>query len=403
MPEPEATPAATESAAESAARAEYVGRLHREIEKADRDNRKKAILIGEALLEERKKWPKRSPKKDTGWLNWLKTTGIRQQRANEYMAIADAARAAVLLPESGNKSFAEELARARAALKAKKVTRRATSPLPYTGADDDEMGIVEGDFREKGKAIPDGSVALIFTDPPYTKEAVDGGVYARLGRFAARVLRPGGLLVAYVGGLYLPREIADLCKHLEFIQPLNACHHDRPTLIRPSNTWQHSKLLLMFGKPPVKVWWSALNNAIDVGKGEKEHHEWQQPVAEAEYFISRLSQVGDLVVDPFVGSGTTAVAAWRVGRYCRGFEIQKVHADTAKARLAEEREPLVREAWETLRTRLRELPANQLEGLSAWYRHNQKEVQSARRLSVQLAATLAQCPDEEDDFPDEGP
>ena len=38
---------------------------------------------------------------------------------------------------------------------------------------------------------------------------------------------------------------------------------------------------------------------------------------------------GDIVLDPFLGSGTTLLAAERVGRVCRGLEIDPLYADTA--------------------------------------------------------------------------
>ncbi len=61
--------------------------------------------------------------------------------------------------------------------------------------------MLRGDFRELGAAIPDGSVSLIFTDPPYDRASLP--LYSDLGAFAARVLRPGGSLITYVGNLGL--------------------------------------------------------------------------------------------------------------------------------------------------------------------------------------------------------
>jgi DNA modification methylase len=42
-----------------------------------------------------------------------------------------------------------------------------------------------------------------------------------------------------------------------------------------------------------------------------------------------VSARGDIVLDPFLGSGTTAIAAERTGRRCHGIEIDALHVDTA--------------------------------------------------------------------------
>ncbi len=46
----------------------------------------------------------------------------------------------------------------------------------------------------------------------------------------------------------------------------------------------------------------------------------------------------DLVLDPFMGSGSTAVAALRSGRHYVGYELEAEYVDLAEARIAEERE-----------------------------------------------------------------
>src|SRR5712692_1712835 len=61
----------------------------------------------------------------------------------------------------------------------------------------ENLGIITGDFREAGSTVPDNSVQLILTDPPYDGESVP--LYAALAKFAARVLMPGGLCFAYAG------------------------------------------------------------------------------------------------------------------------------------------------------------------------------------------------------------
>lgn len=74
--------------------------------------------------------------------------------------------------------------------------------------------LVDGDFREALSTLEPASVDLILTDPPYGREAV--ALYDDLGAFAARVLKPGGSLVAMAGQSYLPEVFALLGQHLRY-------------------------------------------------------------------------------------------------------------------------------------------------------------------------------------------
>ena len=60
-----------------------------------------------------------------------------------------------------------------------------------------------GDFRSRSGEIEDSSVDLCFTDPLYEKDALP--VWADLGELCSKKLKPGGILMAYSGVLYLPK------------------------------------------------------------------------------------------------------------------------------------------------------------------------------------------------------
>ena len=49
---------------------------------------------------------------------------------------------------------------------------------------------------------------------------------------------------------------------------------------------------------------------------------------------------GGVILDPFMGSGTTAIAAMREGRHFIGFELDKGYYDVAMQRIEEERQKL---------------------------------------------------------------
>ncbi|MBI3854652.1 MAG: site-specific DNA-methyltransferase [Planctomycetes bacterium] len=67
---------------------------------------------------------------------------------------------------------------------------------------------------------------------------------------------------------------------------------------------------------------------------ENTPHPYQKPEKLVERVIEASSRPGDLVVDPFLGSGTTAVVARRLKRSFLGFEIEPDHVRLALKRLA---------------------------------------------------------------------
>jgi 16S rRNA G966 N2-methylase RsmD len=197
----------------------------------------------------------------------------------------------------------------------------------------DVDGLYLGDFRKIGDKIPDASVDLIFTDPPYDRKAIE--LYDGLGEFAARVLRPGGSLVAYIGQIQLPDAVADLSKHLRYWWTCS-CYHSGPTLLRMNeygivNGW---KPMLWFVKE-TRGDKTTFVNDVATGTREKSHHDWQQSEAEARYFIELLTEKDGFVVDPFCGGGTTPVACIGLGRKWAAFEIDEANLSRASERISE--------------------------------------------------------------------
>jgi len=69
--------------------------------------------------------------------------------------------------------------------------------------------------------------------------------------------------------------------------------------------------------------------------GEIKYHEAQKPLSITKYLIELTTIKGQTVLDPFVGSGTTAVASKMLGRNYIGFEIDKNYVEIAQTRLDE--------------------------------------------------------------------
>jgi site-specific DNA-methyltransferase (adenine-specific) len=75
------------------------------------------------------------------------------------------------------------------------------------------------------------------------------------------------------------------------------------------------------------VWTFPVVNCADVPT--------QKPLALAQAFVADFTQQGDVVLDPFAGSGTTGVAALQLGRRFIGIELDPLHFDVACRRIAE--------------------------------------------------------------------
>lgn len=63
-----------------------------------------------------------------------------------------------------------------------------------------------------------------------------------------------------------------------------------------------------------------------------EQHPTQKPVELASFFILLHTQVGDTILDPFAGSGTTGVAAYNLNRNCTMIELEPKYCDIIRKR-----------------------------------------------------------------------
>lgn len=75
---------------------------------------------------------------------------------------------------------------------------------------------------------------------------------------------------------------------------------------------------------------------FDFRADEKRIHEAQKPLSLIEFLIKLTTKEGQVVLDPFMGSGTTAAAAKQLKRHFIGFEINEAFCRAAVARLNEE-------------------------------------------------------------------
>ena len=78
----------------------------------------------------------------------------------------------------------------------------------------------------------------------------------------------------------------------------------------------------------------AVANIARVTPPRERSHPNQKPIKLVRWFIENHTEPGDLVIDPFAGSGTTGVAAVQAGREFLGFELDPAWAEVANVRIA---------------------------------------------------------------------
>ena len=69
------------------------------------------------------------------------------------------------------------------------------------------------------------------------------------------------------------------------------------------------------------------------GVSVRNHHPTVKPLALMEYLVKLVSREGAIVLDPFLGSGTTALAAKRLGRHFVGVELSEEYCAIARKRI----------------------------------------------------------------------
>jgi site-specific DNA-methyltransferase (adenine-specific) len=102
---------------------------------------------------------------------------------------------------------------------------------------------------------------------------------------------------------------------------------------------QH-EMVMVAHKKGGKLAWSdadvAVPNVISIMPPRDRVHPNEKPLSLVEKFITWTTSQGDMVLDPFMGSGTTLIAAIRTGRRAIGIEIDPTHYRTAVDRVRRE-------------------------------------------------------------------
>lgn len=182
--------------------------------------------------------------------------------------------------------------------------------------------LLQGDMATILPRLNDESVDLIYTDPPYLKSCLY--LYKILADESPRVMKDGASLVTIVGHYALPTVMKYFDGKLKY----------RWILCMNQFDGSHARMLM-----GIEVMWKPMlwyvKRAYPQGRGflrdgilisgrqgiKKKLHKWQQDESWAQYYIKKLTKKNDLVLDPFLGSGTVMKVCQELKRSCIGIEI----------------------------------------------------------------------------------
>ncbi len=230
-----------------------------------------------------------------------------------------------------------------------------------------EFDLQFGDMKSLGENVPDSSIDLIFTDPPYNEASLS--LYADLARLADRVLKPGGSLITFVGhyALFkindLIRDNSSLIYHWQIIVK----HNGSKSRIHPRRIWPYYKPLLWYYKPTIDdkhcpTMYEDVADLIESKAVSKDTHKWEQSTIEAEHMIKPLTVEGNIVLDPFMGSGTTGEAALKLKRRFIGIEVDEEHYSRTKQRLSKLRTKLESDTCKVSKSKSNSKPKSRSKG-----------------------------------------
>lgn len=182
--------------------------------------------------------------------------------------------------------------------------------------------------------IPDGSIDYIITDPPYPKEYLP--LYSDLSSVASRVLKPGGSLIVMTGQSYLPEVIERLSEHMQYHWCLayTTPGGQSPQLFtkKVNSFW---KPVLWFVNGKYEGEWVGDVLKSPVNDNDKRYHEWGQSLNGIKDIVERFTNPGNTILDPFLGGGTTGVAAVTTNRKFIGADINQSSINISENRIKE--------------------------------------------------------------------
>ena len=226
--------------------------------------------------------------------------------------------------------------------------------------------VILGDCMEHLEQISSNSVDLVITDPPYglpesTKiSRKHGNKFGAAGdidttfewdersqlcwaRECLRILRPGGVFISFYEREHLQdlTEYASACGAI--VRDIGAWHKTNPVpqvrKVKWASALELFAILIKTGERHTFNWELGYQHNVIVAPicsgHERTAHPTQKPLTVISRMIAYWSRPGDLIVDPFAGSGTAAVAAKVLGRDFVVFERDPKYHGLILKRLAD--------------------------------------------------------------------
>ena len=97
--------------------------------------------------------------------------------------------------------------------------------------------------------------------------------------------------------------------------------------VKKGGKWTFNRLSDTYERPKIVCGLTSISEKVNGG------HPTQKPVEVMEWLINRLSNESDLILDPFMGSGSTGVAALNANRRFIGIELDEDYFNIAKKRI----------------------------------------------------------------------
>lgn len=169
----------------------------------------------------------------------------------------------------------------------------------------------------------------IITDPPY-KDSFLLNNCGGLAAVAAQTLQYGGSLIVFVGQLDLPVILHTMSALLEYHWLVSYEKPGGPLYGFKVNTYWKAVAWFTHGK--YEGGWA--DDLVKSQRVAKRFHQWEENEAGMAQLIEQFTRPGDTVLDPFCGSGTTGVAALKLGRRFVGVDIDEQAVKVAAARLS---------------------------------------------------------------------
>ena len=198
------------------------------------------------------------------------------------------------------------------------------------------------DCLEFMKGIPDKSVDLILTDPPWAlgKKIYDTEkemfTFKSIMPDLERVLKDGNHFLCDTGYTELFKTNLIIEPYLIFRQPIilycnnQIGHHSFAG-------WNHFRMILWYCKNKLTKPIKRYRDVIEFPMKSTKKEGWSFPNPKSVYSYKKLiemfSNQGDIVLDSFLGSGTTAIACKSLGRRYIGIEINPEYCEIARKRV----------------------------------------------------------------------